>query len=275
LQVDLPADNLDFQKLATQLMADLPRGKASRDALRAVLRLPGKSNGRAVTSKSKQATEGMVRVVRQELRIDDAWTVPAIELAAGGEKGTVILLADEGRGASAERAKALLEEGWRVLAVDPFYFGESKIKSHAALFAILVSSVGERPLGVQANQLHHIARWLKNEQKSKQVRVAAIGPRTSLLALAAAASDEAIDGVELKGSLGSLKEVIERGGQVDQTPEQFCFGLLETADVAQLAGLVVPREVKFVEPSERVKQELAKLKSAYEGAGKSFDPLAP
>jgi hypothetical protein len=95
------------------------------------------------------------------------------------------------------------------------------------------------------------------------------------VALAAAASDESIDSLQLKGSLGSLKEVIEQGGQVDKTPEQFCFGLLETADIAQLAELVAPREVLFVEPSERAKKELAALRATYRKLGKKFDPLAP
>jgi hypothetical protein len=184
------------------------------------------------------------------------------------------VLADAGRAATSEQVRTLLADHWRVVAVDPFYFGESKIKSHDFLFALLVSSVGERPLGIQAAQLQRIAQWLKPEQKAKQVRLVAVGPRTSLIALAAAASDESINRVDLQGSLGSLKEIIEQGGQVDKTPEQFCFGLLETADIVQLAALATPREVRFVQPSERVKQELAGLKAAYKRSGKEFDPLA-
>jgi hypothetical protein len=129
---------------------------------------------------------------------------------------------------------------------------------------------------VQASQLQSIARWLKADREAGDVQIAAIGPRTSLMALAAAASDEkSIDGLSLTGSLGSLKEVIEQGGQVDQTPEQFCFGLLSTADIEQLAILVAPRPVKFVQPSDRVKTELAGLKQVYAEHGQTFDPLAP
>ena len=40
-----------------------------------------------------------------------------------------------------------------MLAVDLFYFGESKIRLHPDLFAIAVSSIGERPLGIEASQL--------------------------------------------------------------------------------------------------------------------------
>jgi hypothetical protein len=145
----------------------------------------------------------------------------------------------------------LLAEGNSVLAVDPFYLGESKIEKRDFLFALLVSSVGQRPLGVQAQQLQQIAKWRKTELKATAVSIHAFGPRTSLMALAAAASDtdeSTIDGLALHGSLGSLREVIDQGGQVDKTPEQFCFGLLATADIPQMAALVAPRPVQFVRP---------------------------
>lgn len=275
LNVELPAENLDFQKLATHLMKDLPRGKADRAAVRHTLRLADKP-AELAAEKGSESKLGKVKVVSWKLRIDDQWTIPAVGLSAGGDQGTAIVLADAGRAAEAEKIHELLAGGWRVIAVDPFYFGESQIKSHGFLFGLLVSSVGERPLGVQASQLQRIARWLKEEQKAKHVRMVANGPRTSLLALAAAASDEAsVDSLQLKGSLGSVKEIIEQGGQVDKAPEQFCFGLLETADIAQLATLVAPREVQFIQPSDRAKTELGGLAAVYQKLGKEFDPLMP
>jgi hypothetical protein len=42
-----------------------------------------------------------------------------------------------------------------------------------------------------------------------------------------------------------------------------------------MAELVTPREVQFVEPSQRAKQELAGLKDTYQALGKPFDPLQP
>ena len=54
---------------------------------------------------------------------------------------------------------SLLDSGKRVLAVDPFYFGESGLGKRAYLFGLLVSAVGERPLGIQTAQLSAICRW--------------------------------------------------------------------------------------------------------------------
>ena len=69
-----------------------------------------------------------------------------------------IVIADQGRKSAGGQIKRLLENGQRVLAVDPFYFGESTIPERDALYALLMAAVGERPLGVQAGQIAAIAR---------------------------------------------------------------------------------------------------------------------
>jgi len=277
LSVELPADNLDLQKLAEQLMQRMPGGSPDRDALAATMRLPAMS-GKVDPGKGDESYIGPTHVVRWKLRIDDQWTVPAVEFTTPKSSDMTIVMADAGRKSAADQIASLLAAGQRVIAVDPFYLGESNLEreKRGYLFALLVSSVGERPLGVQARQLQQIARHLKASKQANKVSLQAIGPRTSLIALAAAATDEkAIDSVATSGSLGSLREVIEQGGQVDKTPEQFCFGLLAAADIAQIAALVAPREVRFAQPSERVVKELAGLKAVYAQHGKQYDPLAP
>ena len=37
-----------------------------------------------------------------------------------------------------------------MIAIDPFYFGECRIETRDYLYALLVSALGERPLGMQA-----------------------------------------------------------------------------------------------------------------------------
>jgi hypothetical protein len=294
LAVELPADNLDFQKLAERLMQELPRiaslptdaaaaskwQAAEREKLAALLRT-GKNAPQPLEYKitpeqvSREAV-GPLEVVRWKLKIGEVWTIPAVELALGEPQSTTILLADAGRAEAGEQMAKLLAAGQRVIAVDPYYFGESKIKSRDFLFALFVSSVGERPLGLQTSQIGAIARWLADDRKTGSVALEASGPRMSLIALASAALEEkAIGAIHLHGSLGTLKEVIEQGGAVNTTPEQFCFGLLEQTDIARLAMLVAPREVRFAEPSERAQKELAASKVWYKLLGKDFDPLAP
>jgi hypothetical protein len=286
LNVALPEDNLDFNKLALNLAQLLPRDgqlAATKDeavkwqAARTEL-LAGIVKYQKWEAKGQpvgEAAAGEIKVTSWRLRVGDTFTVPAVELARGEPKGTVILVADAGRAEAADVAQKLLGQGSRVVAIDPFYFGESKIKSKDFLFALLVSAVGERPLGIQASQVAAIARWLAREGKTGPVTVVAVGKRSSLFSLVAAALEKnAIAAVTLHGSLGSLKEVIEQNGQVDKTPELFCFGLLERFDVKQLVALAAPSRVQFVAPGERARAELGDLKGFYKLLGKSFDPLA-
>jgi hypothetical protein len=197
-----------------------------------------------------------------------------VELVRGEPKSTVIVVGDEGRRKAAAEIAKQLAAGHRVLAVDPFYFGESKVMQKDFLFALLIAAVGDRPLGIQASQLAAIARWSHTEHKTGPVTVVALGPRSSLFTLVAAGLEKAaIARVELHGSFGSLKEIIEKNQTVDKAPELFCFGLLEAFDIKQLTALAAPHPVVFVEPSDRVKTELTGLKAWYAMLGVEFDPL--
>jgi hypothetical protein len=91
--------------------------------------------------------------------------------------------------------------------------------------------------------------------------------------VAAALEERAITGLELRRSLGSLKEVIERNWTAQARPELFCFGLLEAFGIKQLTALVAPRPVVLVEASPRAKEELSRLKAWYATLGKDFEPL--
>jgi hypothetical protein len=191
------------------------------------------------------------KAVFWKLRVGDTWTLPVTELVRGEPKSTVLLLADDGRATLAAQSEKLLSAGHRVLAVDPFYLGESKIASRDVLFGLLVSAIGDRPLGLQASQLAALARSAEEHFQNGPVTIVAVGPRTSLMALVAAGLEEkAIGGLELHGSFASLKEILEQDMTVQQAPELFCFGLLEQFDIPQLAALAAPRPLKFETPAE-------------------------
>ena len=170
--------------------------------------------------------------------------MPAVELTQGTPRSTVLLVGDTGRKSLAPEVAQLLADGARVVAVDPFYFGESRIAQKDFLFALLVAAVGDRPLGLQASQLSATARWLAAERKLGPVRLVSVGPRASVSATVAAALEEkAIGSLELHAALGSLKDMIANNVGVNQQPELFCFGLLERFDVPQLRALVAPRPI--------------------------------
>ncbi|HEV8066129.1 MAG TPA: hypothetical protein VGP76_00230 [Planctomycetaceae bacterium] len=258
LRVGVPADNLNFNSLARKLAAPLPHDStiptepAERpswlERRRALLRETVHAHTWALAEMAVGAEKvGPWNETDYWLRIGGLWTVPATELAPATPKGnrTVIVLADGGRVKAADEVMRLLKKGERVLAVDLFYFGESKIRLHSDLFAIAVSSVGERPLGIESSQLAAIARWV-HKKHGAPPRIVAIGPRSSLIALVAAGLEAtAIGEIDLQQPLDTLKDVIKKNMTLEQAPELFCFGLLERFDVPQLFALARLR--RFVE----------------------------
>ncbi|MGI8979805.1 MAG: hypothetical protein ACR2FY_11325 [Pirellulaceae bacterium] len=248
LNVELPADNLDLHQLALRLASGLPQTPAppkegkdlaawQADARKRLAGVIAYHPWDVEAAKFNDETSGGIEVTRWKLKINKEWTVPAVELAPADAKSTVLLITDGGRGAAEEKIKKLLDEKVRVVVLEPYMFGESNVKNRAYLFALLVSAVGERPVGVQASQVAAAARWLKKE-RGQSVRLEAIGPRTSLIALCAAGLEtDAIGGVGMEGEMASLKQIIEQNNTVDRTPEQFCFGLLQQFDIPHLKAL--------------------------------------
>jgi len=311
LNVGLAEGNANFNSLARELAKALPDSFAQEGVKSAHSAVTWQDSRRvtldtvisptrglrsvAATMKSSEEIDGL-KIRSREFRISGSWTFPVVEFARGEPKETTIVIADAGRKSVAAEVERLLADGHRVLAADLFYFGESKIAQKDYLFALLVATVGERPLAIQAAQLAILARHARPPENAGPVRVVAIGPRSCLIALVAASMEEqligpatpaqrarnlaglagpawAIGRLELQGCLGSLKEIIEQNWSVEKAPEVFCFGLLKEADLKQLIALVAPRPVVIREPSDRAKQEFAGLKAWYATLGVEFDPL--
>ncbi len=286
LNVELPSDNVDFQGLATSLAKGLPLRqqlptireaanrlqREKRRRLAELLRIPSyEVNWR----ESVALADAPLGCRAYRLRIGGLWTIPVTEFAAGTAepKGIVLLIADEGRAKHAAEVEQLRSSGYRVLAVDPLLFGESAIRGSdpAYLYALFMTTVGERPLGVQAAQLAAIARWIATDD-ARPLTVMAVGPRTSTAALVATAIEpDAIDAAEISGGLASFHVLLEQNVAVEAMPELFAFGLLEEFDVRELVALAAPRFVRWREPSDRLKSELAPLAAWYEVWGAKLD----
>lgn len=287
LDSPLPADNLSFHQIAMNLSRQLPRrpelprdqraAAAWQDTGRAKLRGIVRAYDFPVEaieagSDTPQGADGL-KATYWKLQMGEAWTVPAVELASGTPESTALVVADGGRAGSAAEIERLLAGGQRVVAMDPFYFGESRIDKRDWLFAILLAALGDRPLGLQASQVVAAARWLQS-RNAGPVTVVAIGPRSSLFALVAAGIEpKAIAGLQLHESFGSLKEIIEKNMTVRDAPELFCFGLLEEFDIRQMVAMVAPRPVRVMEPSARAKAELAGLPEFFGMLGVRVDPV--
>ena len=268
LLVELPEDNLDFNTLELQLAGrhkrTLPENsqdlKTWQDEHRPQLaKLVRAHDYHAMAIDQSFQTSSIGSAHWRWFRIDGSWTVPSVEFNTpqADPRKLAIVISDKGRTSAVMDTMILLSAGYRVLALDPFFFGESKIAELDFLFAILMSSIGDRPLGLQASQLRSVARWAREEQGVEEITIIAAGPRTSLIALVTAAmSGDEIDRVETFGSLGSLRELIEQNKGMNEVPETLCFGLLQHYDIAQLSALILPRSVVFHDASERVVRDV-------------------
>lgn len=278
LKLDLPANQKTLIGLASELAASLPRNAElpteknaaeiwileGKKRLRDVLKLPEAPSPLYDTFTPIGDRERFDGVIRQAnlVRVADTWSVPFVELfpEKGKPKLTTFYLADKSPSEFANEAGSRLAAGERVVSCTPYYFGELKPTHHNYLFSLLLGTVGDRPLGLEARQLAS-AIAMDRSRLGQSVRLEAKGKRASLVALCAAAllSEGQLSELVLHDSLGSLMQVIEEKMSYLDAPELFTFGLLEQFDIKQIAALVAPAKLTFVNPSERVKKEMAGL----------------
>jgi hypothetical protein len=243
LHVEIPSDNENFNSLARKIVEGLPsssRSVAGRNDLeqqRKKLAEVVRAKPYEVKALQVGADEnGGIKCTYWQLRMGDAWTVPAVEFVRGNPKRTIIVLRDDGRASATTQIESLLESDTRVIAVDLFYFGECKIQRRDYLFALLIATVGDRSLGVQASQLAAIARWAGST--SGDIEVHTSGPRTAIIGLVAANLEPTrIGKIEQRDVQWGLADVIEKNMSFEQAPELFCFGLLEAFDSNRLIEL--------------------------------------
>ncbi len=274
LDVPLPAQNLDFHQLALQLARQLPhREPAPSDAaalkswqqqrrkkLREIVRYRSYEPLQA-TEATRHSRAG-IRSVSWQLRLDDEWTLGAVEISPDKPTGTVVVIDDNGRASAADLVQNVLSQNQRAIVVDLLYFGEAKVASRPELRCLLISSVGERLLGLQASQLASVVRWAKQRFSDQPVSVSARGQRSSTAALVAAALETAIDRTTLDRPLGSLKQVIEDNRTVQNATGLLCAGLLEHFDLRDIGELVRPRPITLRNAGPRANEELGHLASS-------------
>ena len=123
------------------------------------------------------------------------------------------------------------ERRGRLVAADIFGTGES---SYPAPYQMLVSTVGERPLGILVGQILSLLQWGSGGEDGS-LAISASGQTTSFAALCAAAiQPEGISGLWLDGLPDSLRRLIEIPVDYQRAVPLFCFGLLREFDVPQI-----------------------------------------
>ena len=242
LDVPLPDDNADFHTLAARVSRGLPKplpesAHEQRSLLRKILRYTDPDIGAARFTGPRPAGGFSVRQLR--LRIGE-WELPATVVEGETVDHHVVLLADKGCASQQARIEELARSGSRVLAIDPVLF-EHNLPTAGSKYqnAMLLATVGERPLGIQSAQVVAAAQYFARVFVADSVSLEAHGSTTSLIARCAAAvdADGTISSVRTSGEAETLHDFLKPGPSYGGTPEVFCFGLLESFDIPQLMRL--------------------------------------
>lgn len=252
LDVAPASSSRDFQAVALGLAESLPRAEHRPADTAAVETWRSRETARlhnvvglrrySVTAEQlTQETHSETTVTLWRLKLGDDWTIPVTELSRNSPAKAALVIGDRGRSALSQEIAALLVSGHRVFAVDPLFIGELTIRERGYLWALMIATVGERPLGLQAGQVLSVADWIAGPRGMPELSLVTSGPNSSVIGLVAAALDRTrIPHVETHDPLTSLKQIIERGDTVEQSPALFCFGLLEATDVPLLRELAAP-----------------------------------
>jgi len=245
LAVGLPEQNLSILDLARKLAHGPARLESpSRELLQETVRfhpveverawIAGntKRKGLETLSYRLEFSNGLSAVA--------TW-LKAIESTASAP--VTIVMADGGRKTAAAEASTHVNRGDQVLALDLLLIGEMATgqRPGGSGFAHVLSTLGDRALGVQAAQLIAAARWMQHVSGQRHVKIAVSGMRTQVIALTASALEPGVfSDVKVKNGVSSLRYLFDAPVEERAAPELFCLDLYKRFDLDTLAKLALP-----------------------------------
>jgi dienelactone hydrolase len=259
LKVSLPQDNLTVLGVARDLAGKITRppipSGASRDVNWAAAertKLGSVIRYKPVTVKNAWRiwnTKGM-GVESLSYRLDFSNGLSATgewlkAIAVPGIPPAAIVLNDSGREESASVVSARVNRGQQVLALDVIFNGEMRPqKPDPTDYELLVSTIGERPLGLEVAQLIGAARWLCQTSGNRTVELETTGLRSQVLALTAAAIEPGIFAeIVTHGGMQSLGYLLSAPVPFRRAPELFCLDFYKTFDLDRLVAMARPAQI--------------------------------
>jgi dienelactone hydrolase len=259
LTVGLPAGNLTIAGLAKKLAAGIVRPEippdetalkawvsAERERLKSVIRFKPvtlESAWRIWNTKNKGVETLSYRFdFSNGLNAAGSW-LKAIEAPLNAP--ATILLNDKGRKAAAEAVSDRVNRGEQVLALELFFNGSmSPQQPDPTDWEMLVSTTGDRPLGLQVAQLLEVVHWLRSTSDGQPISVETSGPRSQVAALVAAALEpSAFAQVASRQAMRSLGYLLDTALPFRSAPELFCLDFYKDFDLDRLAVMAAPARI--------------------------------
>jgi len=256
LKVDLSADNLTVLGLARKLASEISRppepsdtsqwAPAERTKLKSVIRY------KLATVKNAWRmwnTKGNgVETLSYRLEFNNGLSAAGDWLqgiAVPANAPATIVLDDNGRKAAGDLVSNLVNRGKQVLALDVIFNGEMRPqKPDPTDYELLVSTTGERPLGLEVAQLIGTAKWFRKTSGNRQIRLETKGIRSQVVAITAAAIEPSLfSEVVTYGGMKSLDYLLAKPVPLRKAPELFCLDFYKHFDLDQLVALARPVKV--------------------------------
>jgi dienelactone hydrolase len=166
-------------------------------------------------------------------------------ISASPNSPVTVVLADAGYKATADAVSEYVNRGEQVLALDLLFNGATAPEDPAD-WEMLVTTTGDRPLGLQAAQLLAIAEWFRSNG-SGSVGLVTDGIRSQVIAVVSAALEPTVfAAVENHQWMGSLNYLLTNAVPFRSAPELFCLDLYRYFDLDRLSLLAEPTEIKRI-----------------------------
>ncbi len=246
LTVGLPPDNATLLTLAHKALVHIRQQRRQRPArpavqarrqLHGLLKLPTYEQMK-IRAVGKALTRRGATIRQHVLTLDDTWSLGITECAPPRPKGLALVIADGGRAQAQGAVQTTLDQGHRVLAVDLYGTGEW---AHSWQYHMLLSTAGQRALGLQAGQLLAVVQWACRRYRTQNLYLHTQGQLMPIVGLIGAAlAPERFNGLTTTVLMASLDHLIEWPVPYANAAPLFCFGLLEAFDIPDLIELAAP-----------------------------------
>jgi hypothetical protein len=262
LAIGVPADNLTILGLARKFAATNARlpipapgaarsawATSQRDKLKQVTRYaPVSVEHPWRFSNTKRMT---IRTVSYRFDLTNGLSATGVWLQAVGateDAPVTIVLNDKGYASAGDVVAEHVNRGEQVLALDTVFTGSAHPASpDPADWPLLVTSIGERPLGLEAAQLAAIAKWLRGNS-SRSVQVETDGIRTSVIAAVAAAVEPgAFSTINSHHAMKSLAYLLDTPVEYRSAPDLFCLDLYKYFDIDSIAAIAEPAKIQDID----------------------------
>ena len=266
LTVGLPEGNANFFTLAKTYLESLPKypvpmtddteqeqwQESARLRLQQVLRLsPLADDGITADQLLERESRNSVKIERYQLRTTDQLTLPLMvfypDQLQHQNQNIVIALADGGQTQMKDRIQKEISLGNTVIIVDLLFIGESVPAGISPWqYAMLIATVGKRPLGIQVRQLQLLVEWVCQKYQVPQISLQSQGWNSGIVVLAASGlSPGRVKRINATEALVDLKVLINQHLDYENYPALFCFGLLEEFNVPELMALSSQVEIQY------------------------------